>query len=150
MGYKPCISKYMHLITRLEEFMERRYELRYNEITDEAEYRENHSLAFRFKPVTIKVMHDMCMNAQKEGIGVLDPDIKRYIISNRLPTYNPLLDFINELPVWDEKDRIRALAGQVPTDTPVGGNIFISGLSVWLPTGLNATGCIVTVWFLYW
>lgn len=114
-GSRPCVSKYQQLVIQIEEFMERRYDVRHNEITGETEYRERNSFYYRFQPVTNEARNDMCMNAQKEGIPMVDPDIRRYIDSYRPERYNPLEDFLENLPSWDGTDRIRPLADRVPT-----------------------------------
>lgn len=47
-----------------------------------------------------------------------DRDISRYIYSNRIPVFNPLEDYLYDLPHWDGKDRILALAQTVPCNNP--------------------------------
>jgi Virulence-associated protein E/VirE N-terminal domain/Domain of unknonw function from B. Theta Gene description (DUF3874) len=115
-GKKPCIPAPMNLLARMEEFLKRRYELRRNEIRDEVEYRERHSFCYHFRPVTLEVLNGICLNAMEEGLEIWDKDVRRYIYSPRVPTYNPLETFFADLPQWDGTDRIRALADRVPTD----------------------------------
>lgn len=114
-GKKPCLPVPMNLLARMEEFLKRRYEFRKNEIIGEVEYREKHSFCFRFRPVTAEVLNGICLNAMEEGLDIWDKDVRRYIYSPRVPNYNPLEQFLYNLPAWDGKDRIRALADTVPT-----------------------------------
>lgn len=114
-GKKPCLPSSMNLLARMEEFLKRRYEFRKNEIIGEVEYRERHSFCFRFRLVTAEVLNGICLNAMEEGLDIWDKDVRRYIYSPRVPSYNPLEMFLYNLPTWDGRDRIRALADTVPT-----------------------------------
>ena len=62
--------------------------------------------------------------SQQEGLNVWDKDIDRYVNSDRVPVYHPIDHFLGNLPAWDGKERIRALAGRVPCDNPVWGDLF--------------------------
>lgn len=123
-GKKPHLPQSMNLLARMEEFLKRRYEFRKNEIIGEVEYREKHSFCFRFRPVTTEVLNGICLNAMEEGLDIWDKDVRRYIYSPRVPNYNPLEEFLYNLPGWDGKDRIRALADTVPTSDPEWRNRF--------------------------
>lgn len=114
-GKKPCIPYSTNIVSRTEEFLQRRYEFRKNELREEVEYKERHTFCFRFRPVTPEVLNGICLNAMEEGIEAWDKDIKRYIYSPRIPAYHPVQEFFYALPAWDGKDRIRALADTVPT-----------------------------------
>jgi hypothetical protein len=49
-GSKPCINPEMALAIAPDEFMKRRYDLRYNNQMGEVEYRERNTFCFSFKP----------------------------------------------------------------------------------------------------
>lgn len=119
-GLPPC----QNLVIRMEEFMQRRYELRRNELKGEVEYRERRSYYYSFFPVTEEVLNTISLQAQSEGLELWDRDVKRYIYSNKIPLFNPLDDYLDRLPQWDGKDRIRALADTVPTATTEWRNRF--------------------------
>ncbi len=112
---KPVISGPQKLLRQMEEFLCRRYELRKNVISGQVEFRENHTFCFHFKPVGPEELNGICLEAQQEGIELWDKDIRRYIYSPRVATYNPLQEFFRQLPHWDGKDRIRELARRIPT-----------------------------------
>ena len=114
-GKNISLSKEQQLALQTEEFMKRRYEFRYNTQIAEVEYRERHSFCFRFRLVTAEVLNGICLNAMEEGLDIWDKDVRRYIYSPRVPSYNPLEMFLYNLPTWDGRDRIRALADTVPT-----------------------------------
>ena len=113
-----CLTKEQRLSLQMDEFMNRRYELRYNTQIGEVEYRERFSFRFYFHPIDKRAQNSIMLDAQSEGIGVWDRDIDRYLHSNRVPIYNPLEEFLFHLPHWDGKDRIHALANRVPCNNP--------------------------------
>lgn len=123
-GEKPCVPSKMNLLACMEEFLQRRYEFRKNELRDEVEYRERSSFCFSFRPVNEEVLNGICLNAMEEGIEAWDKDIRRYIYSPRVPHYHPVREYFSHLPVWDGKDRIRELAATVPTDNDKWGDYF--------------------------
>ena len=123
-GSKCALSREQQLSVLIAEFMKRRYEFRFNVQTGEAEFRERHSFCFRFQPVDKRALNSIALDAQAEGIPLWDRDISRYVYSNRVPVYNPLEDFLFNLPEWDGRDRIRPLAQTVPCDNPHWPELF--------------------------
>ena len=115
-GKKDLLTKEQHLNLQTEEFMNRRYEFRYNTQVGEVEYRDRCSFFFRFRPVDKRIQNSILLDAQSEGISVWDRDIDRYLHSNRISVYNPLEEFLFHLPNWDGKDRIGELADRVPCE----------------------------------
>ncbi|NDV65976.1 BT4734/BF3469 family protein [Bacteroides sp. 224] len=109
-GRKPCISASMTLVAQLEEFMQRRYQFRYNTIKAVVEYRELKSFYFDFRPLSKQAMNSISLNATSEGINAWDADVKRYLHSDRVPVYDPIENYLFSLPHWDGRDRIRELA----------------------------------------
>ncbi len=123
-GSKCALSREQQLSVLIAEFMKRRYEFRFNVQTGEAEFRERHSFCFRFQPVDKRALNSIALDAQAEGIPLWDRDISRYVYSNRVPVYNPLEDFLFNLPEWDGRDRIRLLAQTVPCNNPHWPELF--------------------------
>lgn len=117
-GKKNGLTKEQYLNMQTEEFMNRRYEFRYNTQIGEVEYRERCSFYFRFRPLDKRAQNSILLDAQSEGIAVWDRDVDRYLHSNRVSVYNPLEEFIFHLPNWDKKDRITELADRVPCANP--------------------------------
>lgn len=109
---------------RIEEFMRRRYEFRFNTMTGAPEYRERNSFCFSFRPVTNRVMNSIALNAQKEGLLLWDRDVRRFLHSDRLADHAPIEDYLKQLPPWDGTDRIGALAGRIPCDNPQWKRMF--------------------------
>ena len=117
-GKKNSIGREQETAFLLEEFMNRRYEFRYNTQIGQVEYRERCSFYFRFRPLDKRAQNSILLDAQSEGIAVWDRDVDRYLHSNRVSVYNPLEEFIFHLPNWDKKDRITELADRVPCANP--------------------------------
>lgn len=123
-GGKPCITSAMSLAVQIEEFMQRRYQLRRNTIKGIVEYRELKSFYFDFRPLTKQVLNGMTLNAIGEGIAAWDADIRRYVESDRVYAYNPIEEYLLALPGWDGKDHIRELAARVKCDNPRWHDLF--------------------------
>lgn len=117
-GSKPCIPSSMTLVARLDEFMKRRYEFRYNTMKSTVEYRELKSFQFDFRPITSRAMNSISLHAQYEGLPAWDPDIKRYVESDWVAPYNPVEEYLYRLREWDGTDRIRAVADRVKCAQP--------------------------------
>lgn len=113
-GNHPVCKPEQLQALKMEEFMGRRYDFRFNTMTEAPEYRERNTFCFDYRPVTDRVMNSIALNAQKEGLQLWDRDVRRYIYSDRLGNYAPVEAFLSCLPVWDGKDRIRQLAARIP------------------------------------
>ena len=108
----------------MEEFMNRRYEFRFNTMTGAPEYRERNTFCFSFRPVTERVTNSIALNAQQEGLQLWDRDVHRYVYSDRLDDYAPIESYLKSLPAWDGRDRIRPLAARIPCDNPRWEELF--------------------------
>ena len=113
---QPCMPRRILVAMQMEEFMTRRYDLRFNRMKGCKEYRERHSLFTDYRPVTAETVKSICFEAQLEGISAIEYDVQRYVDSRRIPHYWPVEEFLYDLPQWDGADRIRALADCVPCD----------------------------------
>lgn len=105
-------------VMQMDEFMKRRYEFRFNQLTSQVECRERNSFNFYFRPVNKRLMASITMNAQYEGLKLWDKDVVRYLNSDHVPIYQPIEEFLYDLPHWDGKDHIADLAKRVPCDNP--------------------------------
>lgn len=123
-GKKPALTPEQKIAWQLEEFMERRYEFRYNQLMNDLEYRQRDSIHFYFRPMDQRARNSVAMDALQEGIRVWDRDVNRYLVSNRVPLYNPVEEYLCNTGRWDGKDRIRALADLVPCDNPHWRELF--------------------------
>ena len=124
-GKKSPLSPEQELGLRTEEFMQRRYEFRYNTITAVTEYRERNTFCFYFRPISSRIRNSIAINARLEGLNLWDRDVIRYLDSDRIPIFNPIEDYLFSLDVrWDGRDRIRELANRVPCNNPHWPDLF--------------------------
>lgn len=123
-GKKSSLSREQETAFLLEEFMNRRYEFRYNTVLDEVEYRQRDSIHFYFKPVDKRVRNSIAISALKEGISAWDRDVDRFLNSEYVPLYNPVEEYLYDTGRWDGKDRIRAFADLVPCNNPHWRELF--------------------------
>ena len=110
----PLERSMMHQIL-LEEFLRRRYMFRRNRVTGEVEMQEKHRYQLWWKPLTREVMNDLNNAAIREGIKVWPRDLERVLVSERIPTYDPVREWLEQLPEWDGRDRLGELADRVST-----------------------------------
>jgi len=117
-NHKTVPLKYMRpsalLTYKTEAYMRNHYVLRLNIMTGVPEYKIK-GLGYGFQPLDQKARNTMSINALKAGVDSWDKDLNRYIDSNLIPQYNPIEDYLSNLPKWDGKDRISALARRVKT-----------------------------------
>lgn len=103
---------------RLHTFMQQNYRLRYNTLKDVPEYCPLFPKEDSFKPIDQTVQNSMALDALEEGLNVWDRDIRRYLYSNRIPTYNPVEEFLKHTGKWDGKRRIKEISDCVKCDHP--------------------------------
>ena len=123
-GKKPVLTPEQCTALKLDEFMERRYEFRYNQLMGDLEYRQRDSIHFYFHVMDRRARNSVAMDALQEGLRVWDRDVNRYLTSNRVPLYNPVEEYLSGVGRWDGKDRIRALADLVPCNNRYWRELF--------------------------
>ena len=106
-------------IMRMIGFLCKKYDFRYNSVMKFTEYRPKDKDCWGYQPVDARVQKRMTLEVQLANIRVSIKDVRNYLESDLLSTYNPVEDFLFKCAgKWDGKDYIRALARTVPTDNP--------------------------------
>ncbi len=106
-------------IMRMIRFLCKKYDFRYNSVMKFTEYRPKDKDYWGYQPVDARVQKRMTLEVQLANIRVSIKDVRNYLESDLLATYNPVEDFLFKCAgKWDGKDYIRALARTVPTDNP--------------------------------
>ena len=104
-----------------------------------AEFRERTGVGFSFRDLTEEARNSITLRAMSQGIKCWDKDIRRYMNSENVELFNPLTEYLENLPRWDGKDRVQALARRVPTDYeewPVLFHLWMrSMVAMWLGKG---------------
>jgi hypothetical protein len=113
---------------RLDAFMNRRYQFRRNKVTGEVEYRALGCYLLSWRPVTSQVLNSITRRALSEGISVWDKDVKRFVESDDITAYDPIADYISQLPQWDGKDRLKLMAARVKT----GDRLWEDNFKIWM------------------
>lgn len=88
-GTRSSMTRDQITAFRLEEFMNRRYEFRWNTVLGELEFRQRDSIHFHFRPADQRVRSSIGQNALKEGISVWDRDVARYLTRTPFPCTTP-------------------------------------------------------------
>lgn len=99
-GSRTAIPREQDTALRLEDFLKRRYEIRFNAVTDDLEYRERYSIQFSFRTLDKRARNSIAINALKEGIRAWDRDIDRFLNSDYVPVYNPVEEYLCEMGEW--------------------------------------------------
>ena len=101
---------------RLLNYLERKYEMRYNTALGCTEIRKAGSDE-SFVPADERMRNTIAIKARLDGIDAWDKDIRRYTESDFVKAFNPVDIFLKGLRGrWDGKNHIEALADCVPND----------------------------------
>ena len=101
----------------IEDFLSRRYELRFNTVKQTTEFRPN-DLHFReWRPLTDRELKSIVVEEMKEGGESWINDMRTYIESAHIKDYNPIHEFLAGCGNWDRKtDYIGDFARRLPTN----------------------------------
>ena len=104
------------IMRSIENFLSRRYQLRYNTVKQMTEFRPN-DLHFRqWKPLTDRELKSLVVEEMKEGGESWMNDIRTYIESAHIEDYNPIHEFLAGCGEWDRRaNYIEDFARRLPT-----------------------------------
>ena len=135
-------AKSCSLMQEVTAFLTSRYRFRFNVLTEETEVADVANITniennlpdahLRYTKVDERWMNTLSMEAIETGIDCWDRDIQRFVRSRRISEYHPFTAYFEQLPEWDGKDRVSALARRV-SDNPV----WVNGFHRWM-LGLSA------------
>ena len=129
-------AKSCSLMQEVTAFLTSRYRFRFNVLTEETEVAEVTNnipdTHLRYTKVDERWMNSLSMEAIETGIDCWDRDIQRFVRSRRISEYHPFTAYFEQLPEWDGKERVSALARRV-SDNPV----WVNGFHRWM-LGLSA------------
>ncbi|MBQ8989149.1 MAG: hypothetical protein IJ067_05620 [Prevotella sp.] len=105
------------IMRSIEDFISRRYELRYNVVKGVTEFRPNDLRFKQWKPLTDRELKSLVVEEMKEGGESWMNDIRIYIESAHIQDYNPIHEFLAGCGDWDRKhDYIEDFARRLPTN----------------------------------
>ncbi len=98
-----------------EAFLRQHYDLRYNVLTQQTELRERDSDA-DWRPLDERELNQLTVEQLKAGGSSWSYAMRLCIERPAVPLHHPVRHWLQQLPAWDGRDRIDALAARVPTD----------------------------------
>lgn len=129
------LTKAQGILYQVEAFLSENYEFRRNTLNGKTEYRllAESVEPFKWYSLTKEAINSLVREAKKNGVGgdkSPRTDIEEYIHSNATPCYNPVEEFLGNLPKWDGKNHVALLWERIPGLT--------SEQSAWLATWLRS------------
>ena len=99
---------------RLENYLWKHYEFRFNVLTEQPEYcAKGQGTDTPYKIVTQRTLNTLCLEAHRHRINCWDKDVSRLLHSRKVENYHPFLHYMNHLPQWDGVDRVTPLAMRI-------------------------------------
>ena len=113
------------LLERLEAYLLAHYDFRFNVLTEQTEYRRKGENLFR--QMEQRTLNTLCIDARYRGINCWDKDVSRLLLSEKVATYHPFVDYLAGLPKWDGEDRVSELALRVSDKS-----LWVNGFHRWM------------------
>ena len=108
-------------IPDIEALLREKYELRYNVLTEQSEYRMKEGGA-AFAAVTQRVYKTWMADLQADGYNVWWAEGVRIAAeSMHIVPYHPVTHYFSTLPEWDGEDRLRPLMSRLTSDETMVG-----------------------------
>ena len=101
---------------KLKSYLKAHYEFRYNVLSEINEFRPKGEDMSAFRVLGKRELNALCMEIQSAGIACWDRDLARYVHSTLVEAYHPFTLYLQELPLWDGKDRLVDLASRVSSE----------------------------------
>ena len=126
------------IMRSIEDFLSRRYELRYNVVKQVTEFRPNDLRYKPWKPLTDRELKSLVVEEMKEGGESWMNDIRTYIESAHIEDYNPIHEFLAACGQWDGKrNYIEDFARRLPTNYALWPRYFHRWLLAMVAQALN-------------
>lgn len=119
-------TSYLTLHERILQQLTDHYDLRYNLLTEEPEYRPKDTEQ-PFRTIDRLAFNTLAIHVVDANIGAWPVDIERILHSNAIPRYQPLAHYLQQLPTWDGIDRVTPLAHRINT-----GPVWTEAFHIWL------------------
>ena len=100
---------------KLEQYLLSRYHFRFNVLTEQTEYCKKDDDTPKYKVISQRTLNSLCLEARARHINCWDKDVSRFVNSEQMPDYHPLLSYMDALPEWDGMDRVTPLAQRIST-----------------------------------
>lgn len=115
-GEKKAKTKIGRAALKVEQYLIEKYDFKHNKLTDKIEWRSK-QLENDYRELTNDDIGSLYFRIQKQVTDFSKDNLILLLYSEFTPKYNPILDYFNKLPSWDEKeDYIYDLSMTVMTD----------------------------------
>ena len=105
------------IMRSIEDFLARRYELRFNTVKQTTEFRPNDLRFKQWQPLDDRELRSIVVEEMKEGGESWFNDIKTYVESAHVQKYNPIHEFLAACGSWDGRSNyIEDFARRLPTN----------------------------------
>ena len=112
-------------LPELEQFIRRDYDLRYNVLTEQTEYRRKDDVQAEFRPATQRVYRTWLTDLQRAGVEFWKIDgLRTAIESMHIEDYHPVKHYFGTLPEWDGEDHITPLMRRLTRDEVMVGYLY--------------------------
>ncbi len=142
-------SKMLKNVMMLSDFLQKNFEIRYNQLLHITEFCRRDNKERLFLPFDQTARNSIALDAMEEGIEIIDRDVDRYLQSDRIPQFDPVADYLSRLEEWDGVDHIRSLAMRVPTDQPLWQDFFyrwfLGMVAHWMGADKTHGNCVAPV-----
>ena len=102
----------------VELFLNENYRFRRNLLNGKVEFMTlPESEGANWRPLTQEALNSILLKAEREHIvekGSPSAHIKMYVQSEEVPEFNPVLEFLNNLPQWDGKNHVAKVFSRLP------------------------------------
>ena len=131
------MSEKERIARRVQDFFERRYELRFNEMKRLEEFRPKGHDYWPWQPLTDRDLRRIAHEEMIDAGAAWSIDIEMYVRSSLVKSYNPIHEFLSGCGKWDQKhDYIGELARRVPNNygdwEPFFHRWFLGMVAQWL------------------
>lgn len=116
MAANDAVENSLMMQTTAEVFLEQNYVFRRNVLRGQVEYRKLEENDEAFRPLTQRALNSIIL-AGKHAMGEecdISRDIKLYCESEEPKDYDPVNDYLDNLPEWDGVDRIVPFCQRIP------------------------------------
>ena len=111
------LSAHNESVLIIEQFLTDNYLSRRNVLNGKVEFKCRAELSAEYRPLTQEALNSIIIRALREGLDAdCNPkaDITMYVNSEEVPLFNPIQEFLNNLPQWDGQNHVARLFSRIP------------------------------------
>ena len=111
------LSAHNESVLIIEQFLTDNYLFRRNVLNGKVEFKCRAELSAEYRPLTQEALNSIIIRALREGLDAdCNPkaDITMYVNSEEVPLFNPIQEFLNNLPQWDGQNHMARLFSRIP------------------------------------